>query len=139
MEDITEEENKPFPVGRLIPKDSTHNPVRVYFMHYKTYEQAHKKWVERFKRVNYDNIFYLWDVYNDNDAFDESLVKTFDKLPIKKMSLLHKNIDGLEHSFIFKCYEKDYAVAKVLLHKGFLQISAKRHLDDFDYVSFLNS
>ena len=55
------DEKTPYPVGLIYPvKGSTvSRPVRVDFMHYDSFEMAKKKWDERKKRINWDNLFVL--------------------------------------------------------------------------------
>ncbi len=123
-----------YPVGRLVPNDDMHDEIIVHFRHYKTFEQAKSKWIERYNRVNYDNIFFIYEFYDD--IYDEKLVYEFEEIPYKKVILTHKKIDGLKNDFVLTCYKENKPVAKVFRYKG---LSGKRYLDEFDYVSFLNN
>lgn len=80
MEQI--ESDKPWPVGQLISKEKAHKDIIVNFQHYNDFQSAYNKWTERFSRINYDNIYYIWEFYDD--LYDISLIQEFDKLPIKK-------------------------------------------------------
>lgn len=124
----------PYPVGVLLPRDDHHKKIYVYFQHYKTFSQAKEKWEERFKRVNYNNIFFLWEFYDN--LYDISLIKEFAELNLKKIVLLHKYIPDIDNSIVLNCYKNEKEVAKVFQTKG---ISGKRYLDAFDYVTFLNN
>lgn len=62
-----------FPVGRL-------NDIDIYFMHYKTQEEAEEKWKRRCERVNWDKILYKFS--NQNFCTKEHIEK-FLKLPVK--------------------------------------------------------
>lgn len=46
-----------YPVGRLHPANDTLEDIFIYFQHYKSFEDAKKKWTERTRRVNWDNVF----------------------------------------------------------------------------------
>lgn len=59
-----------FPVGRL-------DDIDVYFNHYATFEEACKKWEERKKRINWNNLFV--EMYSD----DLKEIERFENLPYK--------------------------------------------------------
>lgn len=77
-----------FPVGRL--KD-----IEIYFMHYKSKEEAEEKWKRRTKRVNWNKILYKFS--NQNSCTREH-IEQFLKLPVKnKVCFVNKkyDIDGV--------------------------------------------
>lgn len=134
--ELIEEKNNTFkyPVGILKAKDKKHKDITIHFMHYDDFESAKEKWIDRYKRVNYNNIYYIWEFYDNRN--DINLLKEFDKLSINKIALLHKKIDGIKDFYVFDCYKKEDDVAKIMDYKG---ITGKRNLDDFNYVEFINS
>ena len=123
-----------YPVGVIMPKDDQHIRINIYFQHYHTFEESKAKWVERFKRVDYNNIFFIWEFYDT--AYDHKLMYEFDALPLEnKMILTHRNFPNLKNAFCVTCYADDKPVAKILDYNG---VSGKRYLDEFDYVGFIN-
>ena len=46
------EEGIEYPIGLL-------DDIKIYFMHYKSNEEAENKWNSRKERINYDNIFIM--------------------------------------------------------------------------------
>lgn len=123
-----------YPVGVLLPDDDSHIPVHVYFQHYKSFAEASAKWIERCKRVNWENIFFLWEYYDD--VYGTELIKEFDKLPIKKCCLLHHDIEGVSNKMVIVCGSGEpWRNGLIFCNDG---ISGKMYLDQFDYVSFLN-
>lgn len=128
--------SRDYPVGCLVPRDHSHKEIMVFFQHYKSFDEAKKKWDERFERINWDNIFFIWEFYDT--LYDTQYLYEFDNmdLPGKKVLLLHREIPDVKHSFVLSCYKNDLPMAKAFAHKG---ISGKRYLDEFDYVGFLNS
>lgn len=62
-----------YPIGLL-------DDVEIHFLHYKDKEQAHLKWSQRIKRVNYDRLFF---VFTDKDLCDYNLIQEFDMLDIE--------------------------------------------------------
>lgn len=122
-----------YPLGRIVPKDNEHPPITVHFMHYKSFEQAKEKWFERYSRVDYNNLYFIYEFYDD--VYDEKLLYEFEKIPYKKIILTHKKFKDVKNSFMLSCYNDNKPVAKVMRYRG---LSGKRYLDEFDYVSFLN-
>lgn len=106
-----------FPVGLIVPKDDEHIPIRIWFQHYKSYEEAKSKWEERSKRINYDNLYYIWEFYDN--LYDCNLICEFDSLPIKKMCLLHKDIPGIENKYVFDCGGEVWEEGKLFQNDGF--------------------
>ena len=124
-----------YPIGILVPKDDSHIPVSIYFQHYKSFEEAKEKWIERFKRVDFNNLYFIWDFADTQ--YDPALIYEFDKLPLKhKLIITHRKFPDLKHAVPVSCYIDDKPVAKILMYRG---LSGKRYLDEVDYVSFLNS
>lgn len=124
--------DKNFPVGILQSEDG-YRTIHIYFQHYKTFQEAKEKWDERSKRVNYQNIFYIWEFYDD--VYDSELIKAFDLLPIKKMCLLHREFPEIKNKVIFSCYTNGKPMGRIFARDG---IFGRRYLDKFDYVKFLN-
>lgn len=106
----------------------------MYFQHYTSFEEAKKKWNERKNRINWNNIYFVWEYYET--LCKEEWIHEFDKLPIKKLIITHKHVDGLENAQVVHCYDNDKPVAKILQYNG---LSEKRYLEEEDYIHFLNS
>ena len=66
-----------FPIGEL-------EDIRIYFMHYSTFDEAKFKWNQRRERINYDNLFIL---FNDKDNCSENDLRAFDSLPYKNKTV----------------------------------------------------
>lgn len=116
-----------YPVGRL-------NDIDIYFMHYKTFEEAEAKWEERKKRINKDNIFIMM---TDQAGCTYEDIKAFDSLPYKnKVIFTHVPYDEFQSTYYIKGFESAGEVGVLSDWKpGFFM---RRFLDDYDYVSFLN-
>ena len=123
-----------YPIGALIPNDDEHIPVKIYFQHYRSFEEAKAKWIERFKRVDYDNTYYIWEFYDT--VYDISLMYEFDNLPLdNKIIITHRQFPELKNAFCISCYKDDKPTAKILEYDV---LTGKRYLDEFDYVEFIN-
>ncbi len=129
------DEDRGYPVGMVVPLDEQHIPIKLAFQHYNSFEDAKKKWVERYSRVDWDNVYFLWEFYDTMG--DKKVIDEFDRLEgIKKMIITHRKFDDLKNSFTVSCYRDDKPVAQILNYKG---VSGKRYLEEFDYISFLMS
>lgn len=129
-----EDNSAGYPVGKLIAKDKNHRDIHIYFQHYSSFSEAKSKWIERYSRVNWNNIYYIWEFYDT--FYDIKLMYNFDKLELdNKIILSHKKYDGLMNCCEITCYTNDKPIAQILSYKG---ISGKRYLEEFDYVEFLN-
>ncbi len=131
--DITEVTDKTvsFPVGKL---ELDGNSVEIYFMHYKSFEEAKRKWNERKERVSFDNIYIIQLIQN---ATEED-IREFDKLEYKnKMLITSENLTGspnvVEHDILKRT---NYKGGAILFYEN--SRSIRRQMDKIDYVSFLN-
>lgn len=127
-----QDESKPYPVGRIIPQDEQHIPITLYFQHYQSFEEACAKWKERSKRVNYDQLYFIWD-YDKNECSDELLM--FDRWDVRKLVILHEPIRGIQHFELTTCYQNAPQHGKLL---KVIEETGKRYLDEIDYLGFLN-
>ncbi len=116
-----------YPVGTL------NGDVKIYFMHYQSFQEAKKKWDLRKTRVNYDNLYFMM---TDRDGCTEEHIRCFDNLPYK-----HKIIFTAKpynyHSVVF-CEEfKNMDCVPVLTE--WRNIHGERLYDKyFDFVKWLN-
>lgn len=132
LRDVSETTDKKFPVGELCPCDTRLPDIKVYFMHYRTYKEAYESWTVRSGRINYENLFFLWE-YNKQNT-DISLIQEFDTLPIKKIIFSYDELPEIKNYFMFK-FSHEFQPGEILK----ITKDGKRNIDEFDYVSFLNS
>lgn len=66
----------PYPIAQI-------DDIEVRFVHYKSKEEAREKWIERSKRIIWDNIFVI--ATNHDGLGSEDCLERFDKLPYKKI------------------------------------------------------
>lgn len=62
-----------FPVGKL-------NDIEIYFMHYKTEEEAREKWQRRSERINWDKIIFK---FSNQNFCEKKHIEEFMQLPEK--------------------------------------------------------
>lgn len=128
---LKEEAPRSFPVGSL---EYEGRKIFINFVHYKSFEEACAAWVRRTARVEFENIYI---VMQDNTLSKEYADK-FDSLPYKnKMLVLGQNPNNSPNFVLSKISQiRPNEFGQVLLYKS--KYSAKRWMDDIDYVSFLN-
>lgn len=116
-----------FPVGVI-------EDIVVYFMHYKSFDDAREKWVERSKRVDMNNLFIMM---TDKNGCTEKHIAEFDKLPYQnKVIFTHIPYPQYKSAFYIKGFENKKECGILSDDKpGFFK---RRWLDDFDYVRFFN-
>ena len=118
-----------FPVGRL-------DDISIYFQHYISFEEAKKKWFERVKRINLDNLYI---VMVQRDGCTKNEVEEFDKLAFKhKVIFTSKEFPEFQSAFYIPNSEiGDNEVKNLCDYQT--KLCGKRILDEFDWIEFFNS
>lgn len=128
-EDTSNSEKCGYPVGIL-------EDIRLYFVHYSSFDEAKNKWYERCNRINWDNLYFI--MVQRDGCTNEDLLK-FDDFPSNhKVVFTSSNRNDIKSSFFIpgSVSEKGEVID---LNQYKNRFTGKRWLDDFDYVSFLNS
>ena len=125
--------DKPYPVGYITLQSQ--EKIQIHFMHYKSFKEAKTKWDERKRRINWNNLFILFEV---GKSTIPQIIDEFLNLPYKhKIAITDKSYsDSLEIKSL-ELYDDEYINGKILLYKPY-PYDYKRYLDDFDYVQWLN-
>lgn len=125
---FVKEDGKNYPIGVL-------DDIRVYFMHYKSEEEAENKWEERKKRINYDNIFIMM---TDKDGCTYEDLKEFDSLEYKnKVVFTHLDYPEFKSACYIKGYENQVEVGHI--YEFLNGETGLKHYDEFDYISWFNN
>jgi len=94
-----------YPVGTL-------DDIKIYFLHYETFQSAKLSWESRVKRVNLEKIFF---VMTDRDGFSKNNLERFNQLPTnKKILLIHRKIACGDNVIYIPGYEKDGCVGDLV-------------------------
>lgn len=110
-----------YPVGLL-------GDIKIYFVHYKSFEEAKAAWNRRKERINFDNIYVIG---SDRDFYYEELLESFNKIPYKKVMFMHENNNNKNCVYI----EMDKQNNSVGLLTDLLDFSGTRRSEkyfDFD-------
>lgn len=115
-----------YPIGFL-------DDICIFFQHYKSNDEARKKWEERKKRINYDKICVIM-TERDGCTFDDLL--EFDKLPFRrKVVFTHKDYPSIRSAFYIKGFENDNEVGSLT---SFVPGKiGTRYFDSFDFKKFV--
>ena len=110
--------------------------VKIVFNHYGSREEAASAWNRRKVRVNYSNIFLIFDDISDAEYQD---LLDFNKIDCAgKVILTAKEYKDLPNCIQLSRYKKDCIMKPYLLDKNIW--TGKNAADrDFDFVSWLNS
>lgn len=119
----------PYPVALL-------GDVTIHFMHYKSFEEAKSKWVERKKRIHFDNLYFI--MVQGKDCTDQ-MIKQFDLLPYEnKVIFTARDYPEFKSAVHLKGTElANGSVTDLCQYRS--KFTGKRLIDSFDYVGFLNS
>ena len=123
-----------WPVGEIKKGD---NKITIHFMHYKSFGEAKKKWIERGKRINKDNLYVLWLVVN-YDGPSTEYYERFKRLNYKNKLLITGRGFPINDKMIVKpgFINKGISPGQWAEHKG--KNSNKRFIDEVDFVKYFN-
>ncbi len=120
-----------YPVGAL---KGDHGTVRIYFMHYGSFEEAKAKWEERRSRVDFDNLYVIMEPKKCSEA----LLEQFDQLDLPhKVVLTDGRHPGIRSSFPIDgdFYTEAEGRGNLLTYP---KRGLRRYVGVFDYVAFFN-
>lgn len=118
-----------YPVANL---SSNGHTITVYFVHYKTEEEANEKWKNRYQRINYDNLIVLM---TDRDGFNDDTLERFKGINYKKLLFSSKKIN-IPECIYCKQYRKEPYVGDLISYRG---IFGKRNYEVFNFIHWINT
>lgn len=125
---IQKESDNAYPVGLLDGK------IEIHFVHYKDYQTAVDKWKERSRRVSFDNIYVI---LIQRDGCTQKHILEFLDMPFEnKIVFAAEEHDNERIIHIPGTRERADTVTDLCLYRN--KFTGKRHIDGFDYVSWLN-
>lgn len=113
-----------YPLGML-------GDLLLYFVHYKSLEEAKSKWNSRKSRINWDNIYII---ATDRDGLTDELLARFLALPYtNKKIFTHFSSDEKDIVYI-KGYESEKQIEGLM----FKTLGGHYLIDQFNWVDWLN-
>lgn len=127
-----------YPLGIIRGTDYGLPDIVVRFVHYKSFDEAKQKWEERYKRINYDNIFIIME-HGMNAS--ERTMDRFEELPYSNKVFLSSNESNERwpHNFNFSFYTNELYIEANVYNAFYYGMAQYRWLDEFDYITWLNS
>lgn len=119
----------PYPVAKI-------DDIFIHLVHYKNFDEANKKWVERCERIDLNNLYFIM---SDRDGCRYEDLAEFDKLECKnKVVFVNKSYPEIKSSRYIKGYEDEQQIGRIYLFKN---IFGKRILDDsgFNFADFIKN
>ena len=106
--------------------------IKLYLVHYNSFEEPNIAWKLRIKRGNYDNIKVIMV---DRDGFNEEMLSDFSDLPYDKVFFTSKH-----YNYSFSVHVKEFANRPTLgLINSFGDKKGHRYYEkNFDIITFLN-
>jgi len=126
------ESNEDFPMGVIRGK---YGAVKIYFRHYKSFDEAVAKWYERTKRINWDNLFVIME----GGFATEQVLMDFEQLPFtNKVVYTDGEKSDIKHSIAVPkgFYSDNFFCGKLLQYTG---KALRRNFEVLDYVKFINN
>ena len=107
--------------------------LTLFLVHYHSILEAEKKWNERKKRLDKDNLVIL---NTDREGMSESLKERFEYLPYRKVMFTHLPDNHHPSCFYIRGYEQEDCVGIITEPHGCFGMRA---VDQFDYITFFNT
>lgn len=108
--------------------------LKIHFLHYKSQEEAERKWYDRTQRMNLDNIRCIMSEC-DTCTLDD--IEDFSKLQYPNVVLVHKKYLSFQNIIYIKGFEEFDEIGNTMEYKKNRYFGDK-YYDDFDFVTFLN-
>lgn len=109
--------------------------VKIYFMHYRSEQEAAKAWERRKGRINWNNIYVI---FTDRSGCTMEDLTAFDALPYEnKIVFTHIPQPEIRSSYYIKGYENESKVG-ILSDWQDEEQPVKRVYDQFDFVEWFN-
>ena len=108
--------------------------IVLHMVHYHSFEEGKKKWEERIKRINYENLYFIMV---DRDGCEEKDIIEFDNLKYEhKVFLTYKEHPEIKCAVCIPKSADGNQIRDLCQFKS--KFTGERWLDEFDYVTFLN-
>lgn len=129
---VYDETSKEYPIGVLSSIDK--KTIHIHFLHNNTFEEAKSNWNRRKGRIDYNNLFIIYEHFN---KFDNSIIEEFDKINYHKVVFTHRKFTTIKSSkYIFAC-RKEKGFGTITKFKN--KLSGKRNIYAYDIIKRLNN
>lgn len=121
-----------YPLGELTLKNG--KTIQIHFMHYKSFDEAQTKWIERCKRINFRNLFVLMEMgIETTDEYAER----FRNLPFKhKVAITNREFTNTDCTIFVDIYGESFKWGRMVSR---IPGTLHRHIELFDYIHWINT
>ena len=124
--------SKDYPIGTLGFKNG--KTIHIHFLHDKSFEEAKTKWDRRKERIDYDNLFIIYEHFN---KFDDDIVYEFDKLDQSKVVFTHKNFKQIKSANYISACKNETSFGTITKFKNIF--SGKRNIYKYNIIKQINN
>lgn len=129
---VYDETSKEYPIGVLSSIDK--KTIHIHFLHNNTFEEAKSNWNRRKGRIDYNNLFIIYEHFN---KFDNSIIEEFDKINYHKVVFTHRKFNNIKSSkYIFAC-RKEKGFGTITKFKN--KLSGKRNIYAYNIIKRINN
>ena len=129
---VYDQTSSQYPIGVLLPTNK--KSIHIHFLHNNTFEEAKTDWDRRKNRVNYNNMFVIYEHFN---KFDNSIIEEFDKLNYHKVVFTHKKFKNIKSAKYISACKKEKGFGTITKFKN--KLSGKRNIYTYNIVKQLNN
>lgn len=115
------------------PQGLLNGDVRISFVHYHSFDEAKKKWLERVQRIDYNNLFVIYC----QASVREDVLAEFDKQPFRhKIALVNKEYPNFSSCYVIKGFEKEEKLGYIFDKYKWYGLN---YYDQVNWVKLFNS
>ena len=124
---------KKYPVANL---GKGNMAIKIFFMHYKSQQEALDKWNERIKRIDEKNLYVI---ATDNEGMTEELLSKWKAMQCRNIVVFTaKKYQELDYTFLLEKYQGRTSVGKYVNDVN--KWTGIRYVEKaFDFVNFFNT
>lgn len=126
-----------YPAG-ILKSISNLPDVCVYFSHENSFKEAKEKWDRRKTKVNYDNIFVMYDTHMYCEEMDCYEFENF-KYKNKVIFIYDKYKKLVKNNFLFNFYNKEKYNPNIFFNQSHNFLFNFFNIEEFDYITWLNT
>ena len=110
------------------------NDIHLQLVHYKSVYEAQKKWNDRVKRIDWNNVYYIM---NDRNGCTYEDIIEFDNLKTKrKVIFTHIPYENIDSAYYLRGFEDEPCVGVVSAFDG--RHILNRTMDQFNWCEWFN-
>lgn len=126
-----------YPVAVLKGDGEVIRDIELHFLHYKTFEEANRKWESRKNRLCRDSLYLIWTFMGMEPNEEE--YRRAQNLPIKnKVIFVNHSVEKERYPnfYYIKGFENQIGIGQL---GEYMNLRGQRFYDQFDFVDWINN